>query len=179
MNEDWFIFFDSVFNKIKYCFGCCIFCVEYDLVFKIKPLKSEINYTSSFPVIGYLFACTIYDMRYFVSNYKFLILYFEYKYDWFDNNCTYLCCKTVSNKKPIFDFNGSNHIFWKISTHWIHRMVHHLLLLHLLLLSLSLLLLLHLLLLSILSLICLLSLLLFLNQTKYNQYGLQIVLKIE
>ena len=68
------ILLDSIFNKFKYGFGCGIFCIKYDLVFQVQPLKCKIDNTPSFPMILHLLACTIDNVRNFIGYYKLLIL---------------------------------------------------------------------------------------------------------
>lgn len=119
MNEYTFIFFYSIFNEIENCFGCCIFRIKYYLVFEIKPLESKIYDTSAFPVIWNLLSSTVDYMRYFISNDKFLVL----------------CSKTVTDKKTIFDFDSSNHVFLHgLILHHLHLRFHLFLLEHLLML---------------------------------------------
>ena len=137
MNQNRLILLNCVLNKVKYSFCSCIFSIEYDLVFEIKPLESQIYYSSTFPMIWNLFSSTVNNMSNLIGNHKFLILFRKSS-----NYCsyTYLSGKTVTYEQPIFDFDGTNHLFW-------HRLHHfhlflllehlHLLLIHFLLLLTS------------------------------------------
>lgn len=74
MNQNWLVLLDSVFNEIEYGLGSCIFGIENNLVFQVKPLERQIHHTLAFPVVLHLLPSTVYDVRYFIRNYEFLIL---------------------------------------------------------------------------------------------------------
>ena len=75
MNQYRLIFFDSVFNKVKYSFCCSVFWIENYLILKVQPLECEVDHPSSFEMVLNLLSSTVNNVRYFVSHYKFLVLY--------------------------------------------------------------------------------------------------------
>lgn len=74
MYKNGFILFDCIFYKIINGFSRGVLDVKDYLILQIKPLESEIYHTSTFPVIGYLFAGTVYYVRHFVGYDEFLVL---------------------------------------------------------------------------------------------------------
>lgn len=75
MNKYTLIFLNCILNEVKDCLGGCVFIIKYDLVFKIKPLESQINHSSTFKIVHNLFASTVNYMRYLIRYNKFLVLY--------------------------------------------------------------------------------------------------------
>lgn len=77
MHKNRLVLFDSIFNKVKYCFSCCVFRVKDYLVFKVQPLERKIDNTPAFKMVHDLLSCAVNNMSYFISNYKFLVLYLK------------------------------------------------------------------------------------------------------
>ena len=101
MDQHRLILFNGVFDEIKDGLSCSVLCIEYDLVFKVKPLEGKIYHPSALPVVWDLLSSTVDNMRNLVGNYKFLIL----------------CCKTVANEKAVLDLDCSNHVLRELHIH--------------------------------------------------------------
>ena len=130
VDKDRLILFDGIFDEVEDCFCSCILGVENNLVLKIKPLECQVDDTSALPVVWDLLPSTIDDVSDFVGDHKLLVL----------------GSKAVSDKKPVFNLDGSYHILRELlHVHLVHLLLPH----HELLLVLELLLLLSLLLLTI------------------------------
>jgi len=118
MDEDGFVLFDCVFNKIENGFGGGIFGVEDCLVFQVHPLEGQVDHAAALPVVGHLLASAVYYVRDLVSHHELLVL----------------SSKTVADEQAVLDLDRPYHIFGEL------LVLHHLLHLRLMLLVRSLLL---------------------------------------
>ena len=88
-------------NEVVDLIGDLILSIEQDLVLLVQPTECQIGYSNMLPEILDLRSRTVYDVSHLVGHDELQVL----------------CCKFISYKQSIFDFDCPHEVIFTIKVH--------------------------------------------------------------